>query len=335
MALVHIEGFAGQSWSEELDPAYAISDASAVVLDQMLARRTGCYGLYLYGETIVRTIDIGSGRRIINGLALQYTPGTAFVLAAVMSGGTVQASLVVDADGLIHVYRGDSGGTLIASADAGDELDDAPHYIEWDILCDGSAGESTVWIDGVAVIEAGTLNSQVSSATIDGVRISAVDDGIVADWYVIDPNDAMEPTTVIGPTARVDWLEPIATGFPSNFTANTGTKTAAITGEYDGDDTYVWAAGEDQVDLYRVTTMVHSPTTVHGVRVTAVARLSSGVGASIRLRASEALGAGSTTDAGTALTSSYQRASYIVHDADLACATQDEFNALAFGFETA
>lgn len=334
MALVHLEGFGDQDFTQDLDDSYVFSNAAAIVHTTMPDRRSGCQSVILDGESMKRVIDIGTDKRLLVGFAYEFTPGATHTVLAIMSGSTVQASVVIDADGLLHIYRGDHTGTLLASASGGTELDGSSAYIEADITIDDSAGAATVHVDDTSLITATSLDTQVDGNDLDGVRIATTTDGMVADWYIIDPNDATAPTTRIGSTARVDCCEPIAAGFPSEWTASDGTQVDAVSGDPDADDAYVYATGTGQTDLYRVTAMTHSPTTVHGVRITAVAKLASGTSANLQLRAKQVTGAGSTTGGGAALGASYARLSHIVHDGDLDCATQDEFNALAFGFET-
>lgn len=117
------------------------------------------------------------------------------------------------------------------------------------------------------------------------------------------------PTGWVG-DVRVDVYLPSGAGSSTQFTPSAGANYACV-GEAiaDGDTSYVESATNGHLDLYAIGNMTHTPSQIHAVGVTALAKKTDAGSGSLKLK----LKSGATTDesSATALSDgSYSRLSY-------------------------
>lgn len=279
MSIIWFEGFRNQAFEDDLDANYTISTPASVSESALTDRWPDCYGLFLDSETIERTIDIGSARSVVVGFALNDVYTALGTVCALRSGAGTQVSLCIDADGLLHVYRGDHTGVLLASASGGTELaDNQTYYIECKFVSDDASGTATVYVDGTSVISATGLDTESSPADIDGVLLGGNSDAIIADWYILDATDGVYPTDVLGPGVRCQVHMPLASTVYQDFRANTGTIVDAVDGVPDGDTTYVGGRGTGLKNMYIPEALSGLRDSLVAVRMSAVVRTTIGGG---------------------------------------------------------
>lgn len=239
MTAIWFDGFGGAEGSF-VEDAYT-SSSSTLETGVMSARRADCLALALDANTIDRSI--AAATEIVAGVAYQCTLGTQHVLVGLREGSTTHLSVVVGTAGEVKAYLGDAGGTLLDTADAAYNLrSGVPAYIEVEAKIDNSAGYVRVYVDDALACEfSGDTRNGGTNGVVDNVRLGGTTDALVADYYVIDPTEAVAPTERLGPTVQVDALEPSSIDARDWSTTGAATQLAAIadTEGIDGDTSYV------------------------------------------------------------------------------------------------
>lgn len=189
------------------------------------------------------------------------TGGTAITLCQVLSGGTVQVSLVADtAASVLKVYRGGyTAGTLLGTSSA--FALGTVAYLELQVLLSTTVGTVTVRVNGVAVLTLTGLNTAATGvATWTSVALGQATGETAAaciltfdDLYVLDGSGSAPQNTFLG-DVRVDARYPTAEGASAAWTPSSGTDNALLVDETaPNDDTDYTSAGTvGQTDTFVV-----------------------------------------------------------------------------------
>lgn len=177
---------------------------------------------------------------------------------------TTQCAVTFDAaDGKVRVYRGDSGGTLIATSAGAPMTLSTWHWVEYRVTAQ-NAGTMQVYVDGVLVVDTGVADLQPGVfSDFDFMRFVG---GTACDCYLDDLVFAEPGTLVVGqhwyelPKVPID--DSVVEGVPS-----TGSDNWAMVDE-DPPDTADYVTFTDtDMDLYTLSALAGSGATVGTVRV--------------------------------------------------------------------
>lgn len=335
MSVLWLEGFRYRQANLSLD--YTVAGGGTNIVQEVTARRAGCYGVALANRSLARAVS-PVGARVIVGFAYVWTTG-ATEIVEFMDGATTHCCVAITAGGVLRVYRGTSGGTQLGS-DGSTLTPGTAYYIEVDATLDDTVGAVTVTLDDVDDITVSGADTQNggSPVALSIVRITGGSgEEVFADYYIVDPGDATGRVTKKGSGARVDSRITIANGALSNCIANAGTNSSAVDDDgYDSDTTYVATQTAGARDLFVITQMTHNPSSVDAIQINAVAKKMDSEARSIRpiVRAADGtIYPGETT----ALTTSYASSVTIVESGgdydDGDAYTQAGINARQFGYE--
>lgn len=213
-------------------------------------------------------------------------------------GGTCHAGLSVSADGYLSVFR-NSSATLLKTTAAVAIPGDTWTHIEGKIVI-ADAGSAEIRIDGsdVVISESGTIDTKNAATGSCGLAKIHYAGGNAAATYTdlaIWDESGESPTGWIG-DCRVDTLNPSGAGSSTQWTASAGSNYECVDeANCDDDTTYVETTTNGHKDLYALSNLPHTPTTIHAVMVTARAKKTDAASASIKLT----LKSGSTTAQGS------------------------------------
>jgi hypothetical protein len=190
--------------------------------------------------------------------------GGANRIQAIGTDGSVQAAVVLGADGKIYAYAGE---TLIGATEAPVIRSDVWHYLEWYLVVDATAGVCNVWTDGVAAVAVTGVNtSPAVGVLVDRIVLSGSAD-VNAYWddlYLA----AGEGETRRG-DARIDCLYPTGNGTYSQWTGSDTDKVdnyALIDDPTaDGAD-YVTAGVPGSLETYQHGDLGYAAGTIHGAQ---------------------------------------------------------------------
>lgn len=286
MARIWMSGFEGGS----LGVLTTVAGNTAVVSTYA---RTGTYSLYI--PTIAANShgqkNLGAG---YNELYMRFglrhngtSIGAGGMIRLYDSGGTVQISLCVAADGTLSVIRGTlTGGTVIVSG--GVLPADEWHCVEWYAKIADSGGRSIVKLDGTIVQDftgdtrnAGVADIQTiqfgANSTVQGVNFWADDVAINSTSGAVN-NSYPGQGGIYG-------IVPSAAGNYTQLTPSAGDNYACVDEAPPNDATdYVGSATTDKKDSYAMGNVTPTGGTVLAVNVLLRARLSeAGTGAIARL----------------------------------------------------
>jgi hypothetical protein len=213
-------------------------------------------------------------------------------------GNTPQAQVHVTTTGQLELRRGTS--VVLATSTVGLGFD-TTYYLEWLLTIHGSAGVSTVRIDGVPVVSVSSANTQATgSALANRVRIgnlataTALIDLDIDDCYV-----CTNQTTFLG-DCRVDYLPPTGDGTYQAWTPSAGTSHFALVDELapNGDTDYLSNATPGARESHHFPSLPSMPNPqIRGVQHALCARKDDAGTRQVR----SLLVSGATTQVGTTL----------------------------------
>lgn len=189
------------------------------------------------------------------------------------AANTVQLSICPQADGSLKVYRGDAGGTLLATSAAGILISGTWYYLELVAFISTSVGTVTVYLNNTELTEltktgVNTANSGVSAWS--GVKFQGA---YVADVYVNDGSGSTD-TTRWG-EVRCDPHPPVSDGVYSDFTPSAGSDNFATIDEDGSSEADFNASGTAlEKDVYNMLDLIDVGGTIKGVQLNVLAKKS-------------------------------------------------------------
>ncbi|HEY2178094.1 MAG TPA: hypothetical protein VGH15_05880 [Caulobacteraceae bacterium] len=206
-----------------------------------------------------------------------------------------QLTVSLDAMGIIRLWRGDIGGTLLAASDAGAFDDDRWMTVELKATINTSTGEAEVRVNTGSVIHVVSTNTQATGvAGFDAVSVGCQIVGnaqaafALDDLYVCDLTGSVNNDFLGAVQVRTQFMA--GAGATTDFTPNgAGTNWQAASNFGLDDTTYVSDGVVGDLDTYTVQAVVNA-SIVHGVQVRGAMRQDDAT----QITARQVLKAGST-----------------------------------------
>ena len=305
MAITWIDGFDLYSATVPLSTRYTLVNTPSLV--------TGRFG----GQALsVNNAAASWGIPITSTLAF----GAALKITSVTSLGSGQklVSFRNNANGDQVVIQGTNTGTLIATNGAGTVLgtsaaglfaEGAWHYLEAEITRNATTGAITVYMDGAAVITATSVNT--GGFDIDTLTFPNINDGSTRVW---DDLYLCNVATRKG-ESRVAVMAPAADTATIQWTPNSGTVHFNRVNEatFDGDTTYNFASAVGNTDLYTVTALPFTPTSIRAAQTVMCARKDD---ATTRQLATQLVSGTTTATGATATMTTSYTITYNIYETD-------------------
>lgn len=251
-------------------------------------------------------------------------------------GSTSHILVGINGAGRLVVWRGSTGTTLAIGTFVCAQ--GAWVQITGKIVCADSGGSVEIRVNGGVTPDITFTGDTQNGGTgvcdslglngSSGTTLFALHDLAVWSAAGESPNDWVGDV-------RVDEYFPTADGSSTDFTPSAGANYQCVNHtSSDGDASYVESATNGHVDLYQTGDMAHTPTVIHAVAVTALARKTDAGSASLKLKMKSA----ATTDNGAATAlaeGSYSRAIHArgVDPSTSSAWTKAAVNALEVGIE--
>ena len=191
---------------------------------------------------------------------------------------TAQTTILVDGSGFIKIVRGDTNGTVLATSASQYVLVNGWYHIEAKFTCttNSSANDCQVWINGVLAVSLGgslstrnTSNTQYTSYWVGNTATTTyVDDLSVYDWSSGDVPPMGQ--------CRICNLSPDGNGNGSvnNFVGSDSdsTNNYLLTNNIPiNTATYTGSANHGDLDLYTMSNLPTTPSTIIAVQVSSIA----------------------------------------------------------------
>ena len=234
-----------------------------------------------YGSALKTTSNIYGANTTIRGIGSQngvggfvgcgiYIPSGSFTLAGlcVYDGlsNERQVSVAFTPNGVIRVYTGGTGGTLIGYSDTGTFPNDVWFDLEIFFVVHPTLGKVTVRVNAQEVIALTNQDTRASSNSwfdsvgffIDG-NTNTVGSVMIDDFRYYDTAGTIN-NSFLG-TCRVQTSLPYGAGATTDFSAyGSGSNYLAASNQAIDDTQYVYDPTVGQYDLYTATPLVNSPT---------------------------------------------------------------------------
>lgn len=278
--------------------------------------------------------SVGFSYKHDNMAGASLTAGATQNMIALMDGTTVHLALHLHSNGTLSLWR--AGTTLLGSSSAGLVVSDTWGHIEIVATIADSGGTYEVFYNGTSVISGTGDTRNAANAYINRIRIACPDGTGSAGISHHDDFFVHNAATQIG-VRRIGVIYPSADTADKDFTASAGSDNYAMLDELtvDGDTTYVQGTTVGDLDLYDMSALPVTPTSITAVRLVAYAKKTDVATRTLNLVAKS----GVTQDDGTAvaLSTSYQQHGRILNlDPDTAAAwTPAGVNALQAGLKVA
>jgi hypothetical protein len=239
-------------------------------------RGTGCMRHSSFGSFLTLTLD--NQAIWVVGVALRITalPASGVAIIQWRDSTTVQADLRIEPTGLLTMYRGGIGGTLLGTSTAVVTVG-IYNYFEFSVRVHQTLGEAHARLNGTTVLSLTNINTQQSAnAYAQNVRLgnivvnqnSAMGTQDYDDVYICDGTGSTPTNTFLG-DCRVDVLLPSADGSNSAWTPSTGTTHSTLVDEtVPNDDTdYLSTSTSAARDAHALTDLPALPTpTIFGIQ---------------------------------------------------------------------
>ncbi len=205
--------------------------------------------------------------------------GNIYAIATFADSLTGQCTLVLEATGVLSVYRGVNGSarTLLGSSSLS-LLTSTWYYIEWKLTVDPTTGVVTVNVNGVPWITLTGQNTRSSSnnsmnQVILGWTASS-NTGGSASGMTLDYDDFyIDSTGTFYGDQRVESIFPTGLGATNNFTASTGTNYSCVNNNPSDDDTtYISSSAINDIDLYTFPALGTTTGTVNSLMTITLSR---------------------------------------------------------------
>jgi len=239
---------------------------------------TNCLQL-LSTETVAKTLAASGGTCIV-GMAIYVTPSLVSAgsvrgqLLTINDGATTQVSVYINTTGVLEVYRGTSGGTLLGASTFAIAAATF-YYIEFKVVIHPSAGSFELRVDGSSKLSGSGINTRSSSANqwgqikIAGAGASGGGSPQVRfdDFYACDGAGTTN-NDFLGDVRIVRLLPDTGNGTNTGLTPSTGADHGALVREAtpNGDTNYNSSASASAKDTYNFPALGVTGT-IFGVQV--------------------------------------------------------------------
>lgn len=255
----------------------------------------GYYAWKNFGANSTNTVYAAFAYRYGGGVGTTNKNG----FVSFVDGTTVQTTVSFQEDGSIVCFRGDLGGTIIATFASAFTPQVWNHW-QIQVVIDGAVGSINIRKDGDPnnTFSATSLNTQnTADAYATGVRLGSNSNGWAAnfdDFLVFDSSGTVLNTWV-GDTRSV-LLSPNGAGSSTQFTPLSGTNYSMVADTtIDGDTSYNYSSTVNALDLFATTDLSSTPAAIYALNLKVVAKKSDTGFRSF----APVLKSGSTTNVGT------------------------------------
>jgi hypothetical protein len=274
MAMRFVDGFDHYTLAAHLNGKWTAT-SGATIGGAAPTPKTGVGRLAITGSGYASFTNPAGG--LTGGsLACWFQPSAFAVgnpILSVLDGATVQLSFYLNGSGQVLIYRGTNAGTLLHTTAAGLTTTIWQHLrLDW--LIDNAAGQAAVYLNGVALANLNTLDTQITAnPTYDSFRVQAGAAGTHAfDDLVFCDSDTSNPLNAIGyvstqPTVTTKLAVP-GDGTHADFTPISGVDNGAMVDDVGPDDDTTMNTGTIPGEQETYNFQASGVTgTVHGVQV--------------------------------------------------------------------
>lgn len=228
-----------------------------------------------FNQTAVAVIPSNSEFWLGYAINMEETPvaPNVLVVSQINSPLGVECMLSYSAAGLWTVQRGNGGTTL----GTGTKLAAVTtwHWLEIHFVLSGTVGVFELWVDGVQVINiTGANTAGASGSVINNYTFGGANNAIrhfIDDFYMLDTAGSVNNTRL--GDGRIETLAPITDAGPNDGTLTSGSSHFAMVDEDQNDGlttTTTLTNTSGQEELFGMTGLGGTVTTVHAVKVSAV-----------------------------------------------------------------
>jgi hypothetical protein len=227
--------------------------------------------------TAAATVIYGIAFNFATAAVIGATGSGAFQLGGMIVAGAVQCIVGTNASGFIEVRRGTvwNTGTIIATSTGHTAIGTAAyHQVEVKAVMHTSTGSVIVNLDGVQVINTGSVQTAATSGSVTAIRFgngsASTNSMQYDDMYVADAVDATATqgranNDFLG-DLRVQVLYPTGAGDVTQWTPSSGANWTTVDETPPSTADFVSNATVGQQDLYTLTDLSGTVTTVYAVR---------------------------------------------------------------------
>jgi hypothetical protein len=221
---------------------------------------TGRFGVGLAGSFLNSglTWGITATDTLAHGFAIKFDAlGNHTIFRYQNAGSNINEIAILSTGAVRWTQNGTTKGTSTVLISSG-----AWNYLEVELTRHASTGAVTVYLNGTAIL---TLTGQnLGASSIDMINMQGQNDGVTMH---LDDMYLTNTAAKLG-ECRVDTLRPSAETADQDWTPSTGTNNAANVDDstYDNDTTYNSASVAGDLDIYDVSNLLFTPTSVVAVQ---------------------------------------------------------------------
>lgn len=207
---------------------------------------------------------------IVSGIAFNTDSGAAQMSFWGDTNATQHITVMYTSAGNIEVRRGNTGGTLLATASTGLVHLTTWNYLEARVTINDSTGTVKIRMNGATtdlISFTGDTKNGGTNTTIDAVRVGGASQARFCDWYILNTSGSLN-NSWLG-DVRIYPLAPTGNGNYSQFVGSDGNSTDnyLLVDEqpYSASD-YVGAATSGDRDTYAMTDLPSGVTAVYATQ---------------------------------------------------------------------
>ncbi|MGH7343291.1 MAG: hypothetical protein ACREK4_00130 [Candidatus Rokuibacteriota bacterium] len=228
-------------------------------------RSTKC--LSSTGATFTKTLDAQATWIVGFAFRLANLPSSTQSLIALLDAGTIQTDVRLNQDGTLSVTRnGTVLGTSAFALSVGNYV-----YLEFKCFIHDTTGTYEVRVNGSNKVSGSSADTKnTANATANQVKLGSAGLSWDADDLYICDGAGSSNNNFLG-DCRVDYYAPNGAGNSTQLTrggADSGANWSQVDETPPNDDTdYNQSSNVGDIDLYDVTDMTHTPSSIFGVQL--------------------------------------------------------------------
>jgi hypothetical protein len=288
MSLLFTDGFDLYSAVADLEAAGWVINTPGNVLVQTTGGRFGDGAIKVQDNLgppyLSRPVNIDANRIFVQFACkvenLSAATDEAWILFLNNSGQDQVCRLMLQVNGSIQVE--DAAGAVIGTTAAGVIQGGIWHYMEFEVVSNGSTGSIIIMIDETQVLNETGLDTSITATDVDEVRFfsgsnSATEGTVYDDVIVLDDAGTSPHNDSMG-DLRITTLLPNAdVAGEADWDLSTGSNgyeliDEAVPGDHDGDGTYIYDETAGGRSLFEFENLPIDPHQVLGVTVATQAR---------------------------------------------------------------
>lgn len=317
MALDYIENF--QDWSTANIAQEVLSSLNPGLMSIVDGPRAGSKAL-LIGTNVGTYFQCdlpSSGSTKFFCIRIYVTNNTsANAFLKLTEGATYHLTFMINSSAQIEVRRGGYSGTVLGNSGGATVPTGTWVQLTVKAVIHDTAGSVEVRMNGnpTPIINLSSVDTRnggtgVINRLYAGSETGAGSNGTRFTDMAVWNDSGESPNDWVG-DVRVDSYNVTADGASSQFTPSAGANWECVADENaDGDTSYVESGTNGHIDLYEIENMAHSPSVIHAVAVTALARKTDAGSGALKLKMDSG-GTGAAGSSETLADGSYARYIY-------------------------